>query len=280
MVTLLTSLSASSGPATALTPHESLTNFDIAQSPNAVTKFLKPNLKARFLKKFDLFVMSSGLEARDSLPMEIASSPRTTIISHPVYDDTLRTLSARPQSADGSPLRLGYLGRLHPKKNLRLLIEALARLKDGVTLTVAGTGPEEQSLKSLAERLGVNDRITWLGFIQDKEAFFEQINLLVMPSEYECFGMAAEALVDGIPAIVSRETGIAEIVEQHGGGKIIEPTTDHIVDAITAYMENPQDRNALSEAAIQCAEQALSFKKHGEATVEAYQNLMDRTEKH
>ena len=281
MVTLLTSMAAGGGPATALTPHESLTNFDIAQSPNAATKFLKPKLKTRFLRKFDLFVMSSGLEARDSLPGEIASSPRTSIISHPVYDDTTRALSSRTQTADQNPLRLGYLGRLHQKKNLRLLIEALAELDDDVTLTVAGTGPEEQTLKALAEKLAVKERITWLGFIQDKQAFFKQIDLLVMPSEYECFGMAAaEAIVEGIPVIVSKETGIAEIVEQHGGGKIIDPTAAQIVDTVSLYLADTKDWNALSRQAIQCAEQALSFKKHGEATVKAYQKLLARTEKH
>jgi glycosyltransferase involved in cell wall biosynthesis len=278
MVTLLTSFSSGQRPATALTPHESLTNFDIAQSPNAVTKFLKPRLKARFLKKFDLFVMSSGLEARDSLPGDIAASPRTAIISHPVYDDTSRTLSAREAASSDTRLRLGYLGRLHQKKNLGLLIEALTKLDTNVSLTVAGTGPEEETLKAKAGALGVGNRINWLGFIHDKEAFFEQIDVLVMPSEYECFGMAAaEAIVDGIPAIVSRETGIAEIIEYYGGGQIIEPATDQIVSVIVEFLEQPDRRDALSQQAIQCAEQALSFKKHGAATVTAYQKLLERT---
>lgn len=102
-----------------------------------------------------------------------------------------------------------------------------------------------------------------------------------MPSEYECFGMAAaEAIVDGIPAIVSRESGIAEIIEGHGGGQIIEPVADQIVSAIEGFLEQPGHRNALSRQAIQCAEQTLSFKKHGEATAAAYQKLIERTEKH
>ena len=281
MVTLLTSFSSGTGPARALTPHESLTNFDITQSPNAVTKFLKPRLKARFLKKFDLFVMSSTLEARDSLPPDIAASPHTAVISHPVYDDTLRTLSVRTETASDNPLRIGYLGRLHQKKNLDLLIEALANLDADVSLTVAGTGPEEGALKAKAATLGVADRINWLGFIHDKEAFFAQIDILVMPSEYECFGMAAaEAIVDGIPVIVSRETGIAEIIERNGGGQIIESTTNQIVSALQEFLAQPEHRNTLSQQAIQCAEQALSFKKHGEATVEAYQKLLERTKHH
>ena len=161
---------------------------------------------------------------------------------------------------------------------MSLLIEAFSKLNPNVSLTVAGAGPEEEALRSQAAKLGVANRINWLGFIKDKEAFFEQIDVLVMPSEYECFGMAAaEAIVDGIPAIVSRETGIAEIVEQHGGGQIIEPATDQIISAIEGLLKQPERRNALSQQAIRCAEQALSFKKHGEATVQAYQKLLARS---
>jgi glycosyltransferase involved in cell wall biosynthesis len=48
---------------------------------------------------------------------------------------------------------------------------------------------------------------------------------------------AAEAIGDGIPAIVSGETGIAEIIEHHGGGQIIEPATDQIISAIEEFLE-------------------------------------------
>jgi glycosyltransferase involved in cell wall biosynthesis len=54
-------------------------------------------------------------------------------------------------------LRLGYLGRLHKKKNLSLLIEALPKLGSKVSLTVAGTGPEEEALKAKADALGIAD---------------------------------------------------------------------------------------------------------------------------
>lgn len=57
-------------------------------------------------------------------------------------------------------------------------------------------------------------------------------------------------------------------------GKIIEPTTDHIVEAVSLYMSDVEDRKALSRQEIQCAEQALSFNKHGEAVIGAYQNLL------
>ncbi|MBK20657.1 MAG: hypothetical protein CMM52_17635 [Rhodospirillaceae bacterium] len=278
MVTFLTSLSAGRGPLTALTPHESLTDFDIAQSPNVITKFLKPRLKARYLKNIALFVMSSGLEARDSLPSVIANTERNAVIYHPVYDDRKRTPAPRSSSSEAGPLKLGYLGRLHQKKNVNLLIDALAGLGSKLSLTVAGTGPEEERLKAHAHELGVADQINWLGFIQGKKAFFDQIDVLVMPSEYECFGMAAaEAMVNGIPVIVSRETGIAEVVDQHGGGKIIEPAVDQIRNAITDFSNNSEEFDQLSSDATNCAELALSFKKHGQANVDAYRKLLNTT---
>ena len=90
----------------------------------------------------------------------------------------------------------------------------------------------------------------------------------------------AEAIVDGIPAIVSRKIEIAEIIEHHGGGQIIKPATDQIISAIEEYLEQQDRRNTLSQQAIRCAEQALSFQKHGEAAVTAYQKLLEKTGKH
>lgn len=71
----------------------------------------------------------------------------------------------------------------------------------------------------------------------------------------------AEAIGDGIPAIVSRKIEIAEIIEHHGGGQIIKPATDQIISAIEEYLEQQDHPNTLSQQAIRFAEQALSFKK-------------------
>jgi glycosyltransferase involved in cell wall biosynthesis len=147
-------------------------------------------------------------------------------------------------TSSDTPLGLGFLGRLHQKKSLSLLIKAPPKWDTNVSLTIVEIDPEEEALKTKANALGVTDRINWLGFVRDKEAFFEQIDILVMPSEYECSGMAADE------AIVSHETGIDEIVKNYGGGQIIESATDQIVPAIGELLEQPDRRTTPSEQII------------------------------
>lgn len=256
-----------------LTPHESLTDFDIRQTRNSLTRPLKCWLRRYFLKRFDLFVVASQLEARDSLPATISESNRVAIIPHAVAESA----QAPPRATSDQPLHIGYLGRLHRKKNVGLLIEAISTIEAPVSLTIAGTGPEEKRLRRLALELGINDRISWLGFVDSaqKTEFFRTIDVLALPSDYECFGMAAaEALASGIPVIVSEETGIAEILRHTGGGDIIKPGRRDIERAIRALQDNPDRLADLTRHAGAAAKSALSLSAHGDSLYREYEKLV------
>lgn len=260
-----------------LTPHESLTDFDIALARNVVTRLAKRWLRPRFLREFDLIVAASALEAKDSVPVGIAA--RSTVIRHPVYDEQAHRPVAHslPPAAEG--LRLGYIGRLHRKKNVDVLIRALAELPAGARLVVAGTGPEETTLRALANRLGVAARVDWLGFVQGdvKTAFFRAIHLLAMPSDYECFGMAAaEAMSEGIPVLVAPQTGVAEVVQTHGGGLVVTPEPQSVATALGGLLHNDAALRQYAAEAVSAAGQEFSFAAHGTALCRAYEGLIAR----
>lgn len=279
----MVSVLAARGPSAArppimLTPHESLTNFDIAQTRNALTKPLKSWLRRYFIKRFDLFVVSSRLEARDSLPPSVGQSHRVAVIPHAVEQATSAAASTNETTDPGS-LHIGYLGRLHRKKNIDLLFNAISRIDHPVSLTIAGAGPEETRLRKLAFDLGITDQITWLGFIEEPEKadFFRAIDVLALPSDYECFGMAAaEALASGVPVIVSDQTGIAEIVRDKGGGDIIEPNRKDMERVIQALVEEPERLAGLAQHARDAARSALSISAHGDALYREYERLTAR----
>lgn len=262
------------GPPTVLMPHECLTGFDMAQTRHRAMRFFKRPLRHLLLRRFDLILMSSELEARDSMPPEAASE--YVVIPHPVLDDRENMPEPRTAPAMEDGLRLGYIGRLHEKKNVDVLIRALAELDGSVSLTVAGGGPEEKTLRALASELGLNDRIEWAGLVTggSKEAFFRRIDLLVMPSDYECFGMAGgEALVAGVPAIVSESTGIGEIIRRHGGGEIISPDPATLARTVRDLAGAPDRLATLSREALSAAQAALSFTVCGAALRQAYERL-------
>jgi glycosyltransferase involved in cell wall biosynthesis len=125
---------------------------------------------------------------------------------------------------DGS-LRMGFIGRLDPKKGLENLLDACAMVKaDGTsfTLAIAGGGPERyvQALRSQAATLGLDGEVRFAGEVHNraKRGFFEGINLLVVPSHIENFALVvAEALASGIPVIASQGTPWAAVEEKGCG---------------------------------------------------------------
>jgi len=263
--------------ASVLTPHESLTQFDIDQSSAGWLRIAKQRLRRRYLRRFDLVVMSSHIEAEDSIPPDMGRPASLTVISHPVYDETVQQARPRVPTIGPQGLRLGFLGRLHQKKNVDVLIRALPRLGERVSLAIAGDGPEKDNLTALARDIGVAERVHWLGFVQGhaKADFFRHIDLLTMPSDYECFGMAAaEAMVAGVPVVVSPRTGIAELIRTRGGGDIAQPDPNDFGRAIGQLSHQPDRLAELSRQAIEAAAGDLSFAAHGAAMVACYERLL------
>lgn len=277
MATLLATVVARRHQVLALTPHESLTRFDVEQTSALWLRVAKTGLRRRYLNRFHLIAMASGLEAADSVPPDMDRPGSIKIIPHPVYDETAHRARARIQTIGPLGVRLGFIGRLQAKKNVDAILRTLPRLSARLTLTVAGAGPDEETLKRLAHEFGLDDRVRWLGFVsgQEKAAFFRDVDLLVMPSDYECFGMAAaEAMVEGIPVVVSPRTGIAETILAHGGGEIAEPTPNDLGRVIDRLAHRHDRMAELSREASAAAEAEFSFAAHGKALVAAYESAL------
>jgi glycosyltransferase involved in cell wall biosynthesis len=135
------------------------------------------------------------------------------------------------------PLLL-FLGRIHPKKGLDLLFEALAQLswKDW-NLVVAGEGEAEycQTLKSRAKDWGISDRITWQPFAagQTKSSLYEAADFFVLTSHSENFGLTVtESLCCGTPTIITRGVALAGEVERRHLGIVCDLKLEAIVQAL------------------------------------------------
>jgi glycosyltransferase involved in cell wall biosynthesis len=110
-----------------------------------------------------------------------------------------------------------YLGRLAAMKGVDTFLRAGARVLDQipeVLLVVAGEGPEYPRLLTLAAHLDIADRVMFLGKVTEEErsALLARSSVFVLPSVVEPFGIAAlEAMAAGVPTIVSKTSGVAEV---------------------------------------------------------------------
>jgi glycosyltransferase involved in cell wall biosynthesis len=241
-----------------LTPNESLTDFDLAKK-KGVAFLWKLLLREWYKRECDAIVFASELERDASHGSRRCAAviPHAVELPHPRQKN--RSNPAR--------LRIGFIGRFDPKKNLDVLIQALPL---DAQLHIAGDGKSEfrSAAVSLAQRHGVADQIIWHGFVhgETKESFFSEIDVLVMPSKFEAFGVAAaEAMARALPVIVSRATGLAPLVMRHDCGIVVEASVEEIRRALA-------DPNLMQKggAARTAVATELNFKAHGMRLGELY----------
>lgn len=182
----------------------------------------------------------------------------------------------------GTPVQLLFLSRLHPKKQLPLLLEALALLRRQKPeapwlLHIAGDGDVDygQRLKQQARALGIADALIWHGFVAGdaKTALFDQADWFVLPSAAENFGIAAaEALAHGLPVLLAPGVALADAVVQAGAGFCVEPSIDALSRALIAHALTPPSAS-MRQAACRLAAEQFSWPAITQSLAARYQAI-------
>lgn len=155
----------------------------------------------------------------------------TALVMHPVKTFPLD----RP--------RIGSLGRLHVNKGFDVLIRAIGQLRDRgteVSLLIAGDGPEKAALNTLITELKLEDRVTLTGWIEPADDFVASLDLFVLSSRVEPFGLVvAEAMAAGVPIVSTRIDGPRHILRDGELATLIPPEDpDALADALEALMQD------------------------------------------
>jgi glycosyltransferase involved in cell wall biosynthesis len=183
---------------------------------------------------------AAGLVASNSLALALAVKRRPAL-AHTVIPQSGITLpDSRPRERQPE-FSLGFVGRLVPERGLDLLFRACVNLAGKWTLTVVGTGPSQEELEGLAQRLGIAARIFWLGPLprQAVEEVWQRLDCVVLPSRTtERWVMteghaAIHAMAHGVAVVGTDSGALPEIIGD--AGRIV-PEED--VAALTAALED------------------------------------------
>jgi glycosyltransferase involved in cell wall biosynthesis len=152
-----------------------------------------------------------------------------------------KSLPAIPRSQfstpDDAPLILA-LGRLHENKAFDVLIRAVSRLPDSF-LWIAGEGPLQTELRTLADTCGVADRIRFLGWRDDVAALYATADIFVCPSRIEPLGnVIIEAWAQGVPVVAAKSAGPLALIEPGGNGLLTELDNDEELSVAIARILN------------------------------------------
>ncbi len=194
-----------------------------------------------------------------------------------------------PGAVDGSaeadpqrPTRFVFLSRLHPKKQLPLLFEALAQLQQRQParpwqLDIAGEGDLAylQELRGRTQALGIAHRVHWHGFVAGaaKQALLQQADWFVLPSASENFGIAAaEALMAGTPVLLSPGVALAADVAAAGAGVICEPTPEELSVCLERCLQPPSAE--MRQAARKLAETKYGWPAISRQLIQHYEEVL------
>lgn len=173
------------------------------------------------------------------------------------------------------------IGGLLPFKNTATLIEALAILTQRgrpVRLLVAGDGPLRNDLEALSKRLGVADRVTWLGFIADPVPVLQGSEVFAFPSIGEAFGnVLVEAMACGLPVVASRSGGVPEIVGEGESGILVpEQQASAFADALEILIDDACRRRNMGMRGRQIVQERFSLDRFAQETIAVYEGALGR----
>lgn len=175
-----------------------------------------------------------------------------------------------------------FLSRIHVKKGIEILLEALSELRDklqGYTIYIAGEGDTNyiNQLREKAEILKINDLISFCGGVygENKWKLFQQADLFILPSYSENFGIVvAEALASGVPVITTKGTPWEELETEHCGWWI-EIGTQSTKNAINKFLElSTYELKLMGENGRKLIERKYSSKKMAEDMTNLYKKTL------
>ncbi len=177
-----------------------------------------------------------------------------------------------------------YVGRLVYEKGVQHLIAAMPKILSNyhdAKLIIAGRGGMMDELRAEANNLGLNDKIYFTGYLNSKQVqkMYKCADVAVFPSTYEPFGIVAlEAMLAGVPTVVSDVGGLDEIVT-HGvdGMKSYAGNANSIADSVTALLYDHQLATNVSKKAKQKVKEQFNWEKIAQDTHFTYEKAICQT---
>ena len=223
------------------------------------------------LKKADLVIANSHFterQIREFLPEARVQVVHLGVNYRDFQISASKTLTYRHKwGFSPEAVVLLTVARMEPRKNHARVLKVMAELcREGLPLgyVIIGTGEEEAHLKALVHKLGVSERVRFLGRVTEEEKIlaFNAADIYVMPSVQlgpmtEGFGIVfLEAAAAGIPSIAGNVGGQPEAVVHGKTGLVVDGTDEkELYDAVRYLVLNPAVRKEMGEKAKKWAKQ-------------------------
>lgn len=222
----------------------------------AKTKTSVPRIAVCHVKGNYQFGSDAIIALTDAMRDDIINSgqPEHTVFTVPNMITIPTHLTYQTPAEKEIPI-IGACARFSPIKGIDVLIDALGELKRRNVpfhARIAGDGKEKEHYIELINRHQLNDQVTLLGWIEDRDSFYKTIDIFCLPSREESFGLVVlEAMMHSLPMVLSRLSGPCDIVGESKSALFVPPEDpQRLADALEQMVRNYSLRTELSTHAF------------------------------
>lgn len=189
-----------------------------------------------------------------------------------IYNGIDPKLWACDRQQEHESLTFIYAARVVEGKGHETLLNAVAMIKDKpFKVVIAGDGALLDSMRELAERLELGDKVTFTGFCKDIKPLLAAADVYSSPSAQEALSMSLlEAMAAGLPLIATDIAGNPEILATGSGIQVPCGDARAFADAMLKMLENPELREKYRQAALAAANGTFNVSTMLSKTKEAY----------
>ena len=214
-----------------------------------------------------------------SVAVIAVSKSVAALSAHPCTRVIYSGVELPPQSGQISTNTIGFAGRLSPVKGAAHLLHAMALLSTdlpALRLEIAGDGPLREELEALAHSLEIQERISFLGWVEDLDIQSRGWLALIQPSLDEGVPLSVlEAMAAGCPVIASRVGGLPEVVYDGTTGLLVPPAdAQTLAHTIRRLFADPDMAARIGQAARASVEQRFQTKRMALAVEALYDELL------
>ncbi len=170
--------------------------------------------------------ISDSLVSRGYANDRIAELPHAVDLSH-----------WTPLESSSRPIDFVFVGRLVTVKQVHRIVESVAIVRDSypeVSLVIVGSGPEEERLEGLVDRLDLRANVSLVGFQEDLQTWYRSARFIVIASLWEGFPFVlVEGMCSGVVPVAARVGSIPDVIEHAETGYLFDGSDpDGLVDAM------------------------------------------------
>ena len=174
-----------------------------------------------------------------------------------------------------------FLGRMVPEKGITTLIDAAKKIHETYPeclFILAGKGPYLSDYKALVRKEGLEKHMLFIGYVNEREkaTLLKRCDMLVVPSNYEPFGIVAiEGMAAGKPVIAARTGGLSSIINDGETGFLFEPeNVSNLSEKISTLIEDPTLCEKLGEKASYEVKQKYNWEDVRDQTEAVYETTV------